>query len=148
MIRQKTIGGGIVLANVPISELGGKVLELTSSGVIEKSLYFNECAPDQWASLQGEVVRLSTGLCLFAAIRKTEDFGKLLRMRDVLPYAKHYHRLQAKQVLQQHCSPTSYDDLSELLDLFPDHVIEFTAYARQLEGYKLRNVIIWEVRLY
>jgi hypothetical protein len=107
----------------------------------------NECAPDETSTLQGEIVESPT-LDLFAYERPSSRIGELLRMRDILPLASRYQGLMAKQLLKRHLWPASYDDLMELLDLFPEHVVEFSAYSRACGWAKQRNTLIWECRRY
>jgi len=111
-------------------------------------LVANETAPDRHAVLQGELLEDVGGLRLFAAIREPEDSGKMIRMREALLKAREYRGLTAEILLRRYCSPASYDDLQELLILYPDHVVEFSAYSRAVGWAVGRNVLIWEVRLY
>lgn len=111
--------------------------------------HLNEAAPDTHAVLQGELLRDSRGLYLFGYERPPARFGELMRMRDVLPLASHYLGLQASLLLRKYLNPPAFDDLMELLDLFEDHVVEFSAYTRHIGGaFPSRNLIVWEVRRY
>jgi hypothetical protein len=71
----------------------------------------------------------------------------MLRMRDVLPQARQYTGLRAKMLLERYLDPSSLECVEDLLNEWPDHVIEFTAFDRTL-GTLRRNTVIWEVRLY
>lgn len=148
MFRHRHInGGGGLCFTVPRSQVSAtlkRYQRLARPPVFE----FNECAPDERAILQGEVFRGVGGLETFCAVRKPEDWGKLLRMRDVLPQAKPLAGLAAEHLLRRHLSPASFQDVLELLELFQDHVIELTAYDRHLGDLPGRNTIIWEVRAY
>ena len=42
----------------------------------------------------------------------------------------------------------SYDDLMELVELYPEHVIEFSATEGEVGLIRGRNHVVWEVRLY
>lgn len=108
----------------------------------------NETAPDDRATLQGEIRRGAFGWEFFGAERSREDFGRMIRMRDALRVARSYQGLIVLFLLRKHLSPPSYDDLMELVDLFPDAVVEFSAYDRELGERRGRNTIIWEVRNY
>jgi len=48
--------------------------------------------------------------------------------------------------LRHYLNDNSYDDLTELLDRYPDHQIEFSAYSKCFGTMKGRNAVIWEVR--
>ena len=100
---------------------------------------------DQWAVLKGEVFEQSYepfGLCLYAATG-SGSWREQLRERG-----RHYFGLQAQLVLQHYCDPASYEDIRELLDLYPGHVIEFSACDRPVGKIPGRNVVIWEARSY
>lgn len=107
----------------------------------------NETAPDELATLQGEALILAPqGFQLFAWERGPEDLGVSLRMREALLRAKQYTGLEAIAALKRNASYNSYEDIRELLDLWPNAVVEFSCYARNLGNRQLRNTIIWEVR--
>lgn len=142
MIRDSVPGWGSAHV-VPRSQVPQEIRRLQG-----RRLHFNEAAPDAQAILQGEILREPGGIYLFAAERRREDVGKLLRMRDVLPFAKHYRGLAALHLLRRHLHPSCVEDLEILLDLFEDHVVEFSAYSRHLGDWPSRNAIIWEVRRY
>lgn len=42
----------------------------------------------------------------------------------------------------------SYEDVRELLKLYPNHVVEFSCCDRSVGSVPGRNTVIWEVRLY
>lgn len=108
----------------------------------------NETAPDDRATLQGEIRRAPGGLQFFGSERSRAGYGRMIRMRDALRVARSYQGLTVLFLLRKHLSPPSLDDLMELLDLYPEAVIEFSAYDLQLGTCRGRNTIIWEVRNY
>lgn len=129
MVRQKSRnGGGGMAREALIRDL--PVWPIKSPG----NYFFNELAPDEKVTLQGEVVECC-GLELFAHCRGPEETG-MLRMRDILRKARRYRGLIALHLLR------------ELLDLYPGHVIELSAYSMNLGHCEGRNTIIWEVRAY
>lgn len=69
------------------------------------------------------------------------------RMRFSMERAQPLEGLQAWDLLERACDPTSLDMIRELLDRFPDDIIEFACYARPI-GVLQCNTIIWEVRNY
>ena len=139
------LGGGVCISNLSKDAMRRRAFR---TRLDLSKMRFNECAPDALASLQGEVFEGPGGLELFAHVRALRDVGKAWRMRDVLPKAKQYHGLNAQHLLRSHLSPASYEDVRELLALFPDHVVEFAAYSRSVGWASGRNTIVWEVRLY
>ncbi len=54
----------------------------------------------------------------------------------------------ARLVLAKHLNVNSRDDLADVLDQYPDHVVELSALDRPLGLFPHRNGIVWEVRLY
>jgi hypothetical protein len=56
--------------------------------------------------------------------------------------------LEAKITLRRYLDSSSYDDLMDLVETFPEHVIEFGAYETNLGNIPGRNTVIWEVRKY
>lgn len=100
-----------------------------------------EAAPDEKATIQGEVVRTERGLEGYLGSSK-------LRMRDAIAQGILQPRgwLETRMLIAQHMWPGSQEDLWCLLDSYPDHVIEFTCYDHRFEPG--RNTIFWEVRKY
>lgn len=56
--------------------------------------------------------------------------------------------LAARQILHDYLEPVDHDELFILLEDYPDHVVEFTAYERPLGICPGHHMIIWEVRQY
>lgn len=59
-----------------------------------------------------------------------------------------WERSAAVACLNRWLTPDSLSDLRELLQLYPDHVVEFTALDSNLGTLPGRNAVIWEVRQY
>ena len=57
------------------------------------------------------------------------------------------HGLTAREILRARLDPVDVDHLMQLLELYPDHVIEFTGY-RWPVGVLHRCMVVWEVRQY
>lgn len=140
-MRYKGSAGGsfyayeVALANIPELQR-----QWVSQGARPELITFNESAPDACLLIQGELMRYP-GYVLTYSCEKA-------KMREAMKHPKHAQGLTAKFLLQQFCAPSSFDDLMELLDLYPDHVIEFGAYEQGLGNRAGRNTIIWEVRDY
>lgn len=117
------------------------IKEFISTGANENLFIINESAPDERLLIQGELMKDYNGYYLFYSLEK----GK---MRDCLKNGIHLSGLSVKLLLQQYLFPSSFDDIMDLLDLYPNHVIEFSAYELPLGDCQNRNTIIWEVRLY
>jgi hypothetical protein len=52
-----------------------------------------------------------------------------------------------RPILRHYLDTQSYENMMELADAFPEHVIEFTT-AYENIGCQARNTIIWEIRRY
>jgi len=135
-------GGGFLL--IPEDRNFNKALNsFKAKGYNESEIVICEAAPDEQITLQGELLRDVYGWYMFAL----EDHPGL-RMREALLLAKEYRGLKVLNLLKQHLTPNSYDDTMELFDIYPDSVIEFSAYRINLGWAAGRNTIIWEVRNY
>lgn len=106
--------------------------------------YFNARAPDDRLILQGELSLTVQGLTLF--YDQTPGLTCRQALSDKVP--RQAYRLTAQLLLQQHLSPSSYDDIRELLVEYPDGVVEFSAFDCCVGRYPGRNHVIWEVRNY
>jgi hypothetical protein len=131
-------GGGFCRYSVPVSEVRRVLLE---AHVDPSRVTFNESAPDHQLVAQGEVARLVGGLALRYATAKRP-------MREAMATARDVTGATAVAVLRSALSESSYDDIEALLDLYPDAVVEFSAYAGLVGNAPGRNAIVWEVRNY
>lgn len=128
------------LPNVPASEVPDF---LRRHGATGDGLRILEGAPDEHQTIQGEVSEMPGGLYVRYAASK-------MKMREAMasPGVKHARGLDAHLLLRRHLSPASYDDLLDLLDLYPGAVVEFTAFDRPVGRCRTRNAVVWEVRHY
>ena len=69
--------------------------------------------------------------------------------RELMPsLGKGFTGIAARQLLRRHLNANSFDDIEELLTLYPNHVIEFSTTENCLGTLQHRNHIVWEVRDY
>lgn len=139
MLRARSVSAAVVREYPSLAALHAALATID-----QRNVTFNETAPDHKVLLQGEVLRSPTGLMLFAAERCAP-----LRMRDAL--ARHGRTttgLTALLLLQRYLWPSSYADVMEVLDMYPDHVVEFSAYSCRVGALRGRNHFLWECRLY
>ncbi len=61
---------------------------------------------------------------------------------------KKWELTASRMVLRRHLNENSLDDLWELIEAYPDHVIELSSLDRCIGTVPHRNGILWEVRLY
>lgn len=119
-------------------------LSLATEGVLgESQLYISAMAPTEKTILQGEVMRSEGGLYLYYST-------VVAPMRDALrTEAKEARMVTALGLLSSALCPNSYDWLMILLDRYPDHVVEFSAYSTKWGTlFPKFNTCFWEVRLY
>ena len=69
-------------------------------------------------------------------------------MRDCLKNGIQLNGLNVKMLLLKYIYPNSFNDIMELIDIYPEHVIEFSTYEMPLGDCINRNTVIWEVRQY
>lgn len=140
-VRYKDAGGGFCAYEIPVEQVNTVVSEWLARGAKEDLIYFNESAPDDRLVIQGELMRTTQSYCLYYSREK-------IKMRDAMRNGLHAYGLEAKMILQSAMTPSSYEDIQELIDLYPSSVIEFGVYERCLGSCNNRNCVIWEVRNY
>lgn len=106
-----------------------------------KDYAFNESMPDELLTIQGEVMRDTSGLYLAYSTEPN------LVMRVAMQTQKAAYRSAAEAILRHYLTPTSYADIQELLDAY-DGVVEFSTYGQAVGNLPFRNTVIWEVRNY
>ena len=127
--------------NIKSSDADSVIKSIISSGAKEELIVLNESAPDEKLLIQGELTKDSGGYSLFYSCEQ----GK---MRDCMKFGIQIYGLSAKLLLMKYMNANSYADVMELIDSYPDHVIEFSTYDQCLGSCHGRNTIIWEVRKY
>jgi hypothetical protein len=135
------LGKAWVAYNVPHSQVAAKAKEWIADGADPMMIVVNESAPDERLAIQGELIRTIKGLAFFHSTRKE-------KMRVAMLYGKQAYGLESIALLRRYCSPSSFDDLMELLDLYPDSAIEFSVYEMNVGSCRARNTVVWEVRNY
>ncbi len=136
------VAGGLTWYDVPGKELIQRWQAVLCSGVNPTSLYISAMSPTEKTILQGEVRRSERGLELtYTRVKKP--------MRDALAEETlTAFGIRAKCTCEQAMDSNSWNWLNELLDNYPDHVIEFSVYSEPwgtIPGY---NTVFWEVRKY
>lgn len=115
---------------------------LKNHPVTNEVLVYSEGTLSDTVIIQGEITRGISGLYLYYSTVKD-------MMRPALATRTSYAlRTEAHSILQTYCDPASYEDLMLLLDMYPDHVIEFSTFSHNLGIVPHRNTVIWEVRKY
>ncbi len=133
---------------VPAKDVGNECLKLILYGVDRtvrtdpKKLIFNEAAPDELLTIQGEIIELPIGLCLYYSA--LPDRMRIALAKD----GKQLIGLSAKMMLEKYLDPNSLEDIRILLDRYSGHGIEFSTYSICVGDISHRNTVIWEVRQY
>jgi hypothetical protein len=91
----------------------------------------------------GEVFMGDYGLELYGILNPPKGYSWRVGMPTL---GRTYRHTMARCILNQVCDPNSLNDIYELLDAYPEHIIEFSACDRKIGMFPNRKVIIWEVR--
>lgn len=136
------VAGGLGLYNTPEDCVEFGYYALLEKGVLPEQIYVSEMAPTEKTVLQGEVMRVPGGLYLY--------YSTLVApMRDALAAGAQSARgIIALELLRGAMDANSCDWLWELLERYPDHVVEFSCYSTQWGSLSGFNTVFWEVRLY
>jgi len=138
-IRYKEPASPFCRYSIPVADLPAAVEEFEARGARRDLMVFGESAPDEFLLIQGEVMRSERHLTLFYSTEKA-------KMRDALRKGRQADGLEALALLQTYLTPSSYEDLQALFDIYSDPVVEFSAYSITLGEIPGRNTIVWEVR--
>lgn len=115
---------------------------LANLPVTDEQLVLSEATHDQLVLVQGELTRATFGIYLYYSTDK-------LMMRDALKKGMETATgIKVHTILRYFCDPSSYEELLLLLDMYPDHIIEFSTFSKNLGVIPHRNTVIWEVRKY
>lgn len=128
--------------NLTLSEASDYIEQLKQEGIPPEKLTFNQSMPDDHLIIQGEIMRSPEIYSLtYTTIKKPMNRA----FEEETLYA---NGLTALNLVKGSLVPSSYEDLQTLFNIFPDSIIEFSAYDILLGNLPNRNTIIWEVRNY
>jgi hypothetical protein len=146
---RSSVPGGPCRYRVPVEQLYAKTWALAVVHGLHpiNDFYFNESAPDEHLTLQGEFTRQPSGWYM--------QFSKLqLPMRKALEQAgEHAYGLRVLLLLRSYANPRSFDMLMELVDTYDQDplgecVIEFSCYDVCLGRIPMMNTVVWECRAF
>lgn len=141
-VRYKEPGSPYCRYAVQIADVPSVISAFVLDGADPAKFTIGEMAPDDCITCQGE---LQQGLNSYDLFYSTLH-GK--QMRDALRLEPQWASgARVPRILRHFMDGSSYDDVMELIDSYPDHVIEFSCYDRPV-GNCRRNTLIWEVRYY
>jgi hypothetical protein len=112
----------------------------------DANIFWNESMPDERLLIQGEVCEPPADLGGLLTVRFDDTPGR--SMRQAIPHFRQVQGAGAMYLLSTRCTPDSYADIREFLELHPGCVVEFSTYAINVGHQPFRNTIIWEVRNY
>ena len=134
-------GSSFCVAQIPRNKINKVISVLVEDGYDFNRMEFLQSPPDEYRTIQGEL-QLNPEYYLYYSTYPAP-------MREALEKdGKHLYGIEVKMFLQKYLTPSSYDDIQELLILYSNSVIEFTAFSRKIGWARGRNAIVWEVRNY
>jgi hypothetical protein len=139
--RARASGAFTLGPPIPFDDVPSAYYKLLDEGYSESELLFCEAALHEFTVIQGEVCRSSRGLELTWSIEPG------ITVREAMTRAKYSSGLAVKLILESRLDPVDYEDLMELLDTYPDHVVEFSVFSTDM-GVLGRRMVVWEVRRY
>ena len=119
-------------------------------GASTSMLMVNEQAPSELTIIQGEyrngVWADGTGAPKLDTFKYSHE---RCHMREAFKlHTRTSHGLTSNLILKEAMTPASYEDWQDLLDRYPEHVLEVSVYDRCLGDLPHRNALVWEVRRY
>lgn len=139
---RNTMPGGKFVCPIPFGQWHIEREKLLAEGVAKETMRFGEAAPDDHVKFQAEVMRTWRGL----EMRYVLGSGKT--HREAMKTAEDVCGLSALYIFRHEVEPTDVADIEALLELYPNHVIEFSTYAFPVGNIPGRCTLIWEVRAY
>jgi len=136
------VAGGPTWYDIPAQEVAQTWTDLVRKGIKADSLYLSGMAPHHKGTIQGEIRRDELWLTL------TYCSAKLPMRESMANGASTAHGLAATMMLRHYMDPASFDWVMDLLDMYPDHVIEFSCFSIPWGTIPNRNTVVWEVRQY
>ena len=142
MRSKKGINRKMVRYRCPINEIQEEIMRWQKNGHPKEAIGFNESMPDEYLTIQGELMRTDTGLFfLYSTLKETMNTS--LEKESFRCWG-----LEALSLVRAHISPASLSDMESILETFPNDIIEFSSYSVPVGDIPGRNTVIWEVRGY
>ena len=136
--------GGWCAYDLAPDKVAETVATWVGEGADPKLIVANESAPDERLLVQGDVGRNPAGGGGLVFRYSTER----VKMRVAMETATHAYGAEASALVGGYLSAGSLADVQELLELYPDAIVEFSAYEMTVGERPGRNAVIWEVRDY
>ena len=116
---------------------------IESRGCLKKDIIYSEMAAPSMGIkriMNDRLLNLPKGLHLFY---NTEN----IHMPEAMTRAQTIGCLKAKMTMENYCDPQDHQDLLDLMEAYPDSVIEFSLLQKPV-GWANKRMMIWEVRNY
>ncbi|MFA5856031.1 MAG: hypothetical protein WC867_01635 [Candidatus Pacearchaeota archaeon] len=140
--RNKRINRNMVSYGISIENIPKELEKWKQNGIDEEEILFSKTPPDDRLLFQGEIMNSIQGIhIVYSTLKKPMNIA-LKEEEKILT------GINAIIFLKQNLTPSSLEDIKELLKIFPNDVIEFSTYEIELGSLRNRNTIIWEVRGY
>lgn len=141
--RYRQPGSPFMRYDIPYNQFDEYIRQCETNGAKRELFWVNDSELDEKdLLLQGEYFDGPDGPQLYCS----RDLSK---MRIALVKSGyHLYGLNARRAINEVFNASSLADFRALIEKFPDHVIEFGAYNKNVGMIPGRNVIIWEVRNY
>jgi hypothetical protein len=147
VVRYKAASAQWIKYGIPQADVPATIDRFVAEGADRSLFVFNEAAPDDKITIQGEYLRnaISSGGHQPGQLHYSLEPGTHRGcLRD---YPKWADGLEAKWILQRYLDQPSYDWLMELTELYPDHTVEFSTFRTKVGDLRW-NTIFWEIRAY
>lgn len=140
-IRSKDIGWK-TLFNINVKDVPEILNDLKQKNNSISKFMFSETPPDNKMIFQGEIKRTEKGLYFYYSDLKLPMSIALKKKSKIII------GIRVLNMLKQNLDSVSYEDIMDILNLFPDDVIEFSCFNCSVGVIPGRNTIIGEVRGY
>jgi len=147
VVLRTTMGGnGLCCYDLTIEEAENVV---KNCGIDPSFIYFNATTDDNFLVLQGEYMEsiIVKDSKVYACCFTYTTIKK--KMRIALKEESHVeYGIQARKLLIEAMTPSSWSDFEAVLENFPNHIVEVSVYNNNYGDILGRNAIVWEVRTY
>ena len=141
-IRGENIPREEVRFDIPFERVLDEIKKIEEKGFSRKILRFNQSMPNEHLVLQGEVMDYIGGWELtYTTIKKP-------MLQGLKEETKIARGLAAKIIIKTCMDSSSFEDLNALIEIYPNAVIEFSTYEKNVGDIPGRNTVFWEVRNY
>jgi len=140
--RNKLSGKNFLAYDITKNMIKPTINKWVNQGAKEENIFINQSQNDNNIIVQGELTINEYGYYFYHSFLKEKIRIALKKDGKVI------HGLQVSLLLKRIMDINSYNDTIELLETYPNHIIELSIYNHYTGTIPNRNTIIWEVRAY